>query len=482
GRIQYLLDFFSTWYATPAERDEVWKNLLAQAQHGPQPGEERRVEDVSEFMDYVAAVSEGTERLQRHFDLLRQFRAGGHAGRVMSKLAALDDEFQNDGEYFVHKGQFLAEELGRHDLALDAFERAAALRYSLPVTLFNRGVALDKLGHKRKVLSAYNDAARFLVTKLGLDAPGSPTQALLTVLSQGDRGEFVRITAYLIGRTADRSVWREIVPILETADISWRRRHCATALGLLGAAEAVPLLMRCLKDRVSEVRGSAATALGRTGSEEAVPPLLECLKDEADNVRGSAATALGRIGSTEAVPALLACLKDEANNVRGSAATALGRIGSAEAAPGLLACLKDEDRIVRGSAATALARIGTPQAMSGLLDATPTLLDAWTEQGERRLAWGVNLLLRSAFSSGDLGIARALLENVCRHAPDGEALCVPHKVALDYLAGNRATTVLERQHPEVREAAELLVSLFDEAVQPRPESVRGDDDSPAHQP
>jgi len=98
------------------------------------------------------------------------------------------------------------------------------------------------------------------------------------------------------------------------------------------------------------------------------------------------------------------------------------------------------------------------------------------------MARGVNLLLRSAFRSGDLGIVRALLENVCCHVPDGDALCVPHKVALNYLAGDRAPAVLERQHPEVREAAELLVSLFDEAVNGRPESVRNDDDSPVHQP
>jgi len=38
GRIQYLLDFFSTWYAAPEERDEVWGRLLTQFREGAERG------------------------------------------------------------------------------------------------------------------------------------------------------------------------------------------------------------------------------------------------------------------------------------------------------------------------------------------------------------------------------------------------------------------------------------------------------------
>ena len=59
-------------------------------------------------------------------------------------------------------------------------------------------------------------------------------------------------------------------------------RNVCVALGNWGAPEALPILMRALKDESPLVRGHAAWALGRLGSEPARAALADALGSEAD--------------------------------------------------------------------------------------------------------------------------------------------------------------------------------------------------------
>jgi HEAT repeat protein len=494
-RIQHLLEFFSTWYATREERDLVWNELSEEFRIAVETGSEERAADIDIYMDYIASVSKGSEQYCRLFDRLRLLIDSGELKKIMKEIEHLDAEYGGHGDYFVHKGEFLARELGWHDLALEAFLKAVEFNRSNLEMLFNQGVALDKLGRLGEARHAYQQAIELMSTKRRRRAVESTTEFLIHILREEQDYELVKMVAYLIGRTADIAVCPELIYILTTSDHCFRREQCAVALGLLRCQEAVPALLECLEaDPDSPNRGAAATALGRIGSSEAVPALIEALKDEANEVRGSAATALGQIGSSETVPALIECLEadpdspnrgaaatalglissseavpallecleaDPSSFNRGAVATALGRISSSEAVPGLIEALKDEANNVRGSAATALGRIGTEEALSGVIDFVPELIKRLQPSHEKRLTAAINLLLRSTFQSGNLQLIEHLVQKVVGHLPDFETICQPHIVALKYLIEGRERLILEKQHSEVRDAAELLINAFD---------------------
>jgi HEAT repeat protein/DNA-binding MarR family transcriptional regulator len=368
GRIQYLLEFFSSWYATREERDHIWNELTERFQEGLVAGDESRTGDIAEYMEYIAAVSKGSERFEREFDRLRKTIDLSSENSIIAELSRLDEEHQKDGQYFIHKGYFLANDLRWHQAAHDAFKRAIELKQDDIIAHFNRAVTLDKMGRERKARQAYLDTASFLSKSRGMDAIEEVEDILVNIIDSDADSRIVKMGAYILGRTAKKAIAARIVAILEKAKESWRRQHCATALGLLRAKEAIDPLISHLSDEANHVRGSAATALGQIGSERAVPSLIVMLHDEDRITRASAETALGRIGSEQAVPSLIEMFDDEDRITRASAATALGRIGSEQAVPSLIEMLHDEDRITRASAATALGQIGLEQAVEPLIE------------------------------------------------------------------------------------------------------------------
>jgi HEAT repeat protein len=78
------------------------------------------------------------------------------------------------------------------------------------------------------------------------------------------------------------------------------RRRSALAIGRIGMAEGVPLLVGRLSDPEEGVREMASFGLGLLGSREAVGPLLALLTDASPPVRGRAIEALGQIGDPTA--------------------------------------------------------------------------------------------------------------------------------------------------------------------------------------
>ena len=436
-RVQYLFEFFSFWYATKEQRDEVWNELTSKFKQGLEEGDEERIEDVTEYMEYIAEVSKGSEKIQREFGRLRHIAITSGMEFIKEELTFLDRKYQENGDYFVYKGIFLANDLEEHESALTSFQKAMELKKNDVVPLFNAAVALDKLGYEYEASQTYKKTASLLYRQIYRkkirDTDSEVFKMPLQILRENRSFSTVKIAAYLLGRLVDIDIADDIIAILKTSELSWRRQHCATALGLLEAQEAVQVLIEFLKDKTNNVRGSAATALGRIGSELAVDPLIECLKDEARDVRGSAANALGHIGSELAVDPLIKCLKDEDSNVRGSAVTALGRIASEIPIPNL------------------------SQVMDAFIEET-------LESPKEQLESAVQILLRSVFRSANLGLIHDTIEVVTSRLDDAEELCAPYVAALKYLRSDRDPAVMERQHPEMREAVQLLVEVFDEGL------------------
>lgn len=400
GRIQYLLEFFANWYATKEERNQVWSQLTSQFQRGLQEGNEERVEDLSEYMKYVVDVSKGNEKLEREFDRLHQRRRFITFTEVMRELSALDKLYRNDKDYFIFKGYFLANDLGMHREAIESFQAAIKLKRDDFVATFNKAVALDKLGYEDEAQKTYKNTAALLARRRGKKGVREALPILIQIVRDDSDFELVRISAYVLGRTADKNIIGDISSILRTADEPYRRRHCATALGLLRSKDCLGILLEALNDPAPDVRGSAATALGRIGSHIAVDPLIQLLQDRDAITRASAATALGRIRSVKAVEPLMTLLGGKSEKIRASAAAALGNIigikntvgplirhlgyedeyarrnatralgyaGSKRAVEPLIRLLEDSDNLTRATAATALGRIGSRRAIEPLIN------------------------------------------------------------------------------------------------------------------
>ena len=142
------------------------------------------------------------------------------------------------------------------------------------------------------------------------------------------------------------------------------RSRAADELSMLGesAAEAIPHLIRALRDNYEPVCLNAAYALGTIG-EPAVPQLIATLGDENAPIRRMAAYALAAVG-VPAIPALSEALQHTEDAVRVEAAYALAQIGDAaeSAIPVLMERTKDNSVEVRRYLAEAFGSLGPAAA------------------------------------------------------------------------------------------------------------------------
>jgi len=125
----------------------------------------------------------------------------------------------------------------------------------------------------------------------------------------------------------------------------------AQALGTLQDARAVPALLKLLKSKDDYVRIDAIQALGALKAPEAVVPLMELALDDASSpqVNRRSVVALGDIGDAKAVPVLLKALyKVRGNqNFAGEASFALYQVGK-PAVDGLVKVVQGEDTDLSG--------------------------------------------------------------------------------------------------------------------------------------
>ncbi len=156
---------------------------------------------------------------------------------------------------------------------------------------------------------------------------------------------------------------------------------------------AIPSLIKCLLDEVSEVRSRAAWALGKIEASEAIDELVQALGDSDWKVRKSAARALGDMYAFDAINDLVWKLEDENWEVRSEVAVVLEYLGwipktideeilniiAKEKWEELLYLkqlnlykilnfLNDRDKDVRSKAAWVLGEIGNTEAVQPLFD------------------------------------------------------------------------------------------------------------------
>ncbi|MFY9131891.1 MAG: HEAT repeat domain-containing protein [Candidatus Methanoculleus thermohydrogenotrophicum] len=169
-----------------------------------------------------------------------------------------------------------------------------------------------------------------------------------------DAREDVRIAAVrALGRIGDR---RSIEPLIRIFGDRYHsvRVAAADAITVFGR-DALRPLEEALNDPVSIVRVMAAKAIGLIGAAESVPVLIEHLGDPAPEVRWGVARALSGFGSLAVEPLFLVLRKGK-KEMRLAAIDALWEIPDESAGDALLYALEDEDEDVRAKAAAALRK------------------------------------------------------------------------------------------------------------------------------
>jgi HEAT repeat protein len=157
-------------------------------------------------------------------------------------------------------------------------------------------------------------------------------------------------------------------PVLNSDPDSTVRAAAGRALGRLGAREAVPDLVRALRDTSSDVRVVAAAALWRLPDPSAVVSLLERLHDNEAAVREWSALALGVIGDRRGTPEMIRLLNDPERSVRLAAVRSLGRIGDVDGLKplvGYLAGNRDDEE--KEEVVNSLASLKGPEKVAALL-------------------------------------------------------------------------------------------------------------------
>ena len=128
-------------------------------------------------------------------------------------------------------------------------------------------------------------------------------------------------------------------------------------------------LLRALESDDDRLRARAAVSFGVRHDAEALDPLLAALErsTHSADARSAVYEALGRIGDARAVPVLVAALRDEPREeLRGDAATALGAIGAPEGLPALLAALENDIIPVQVRVIDALGAFQQPESLAAL--------------------------------------------------------------------------------------------------------------------
>ncbi|HJL17274.1 MAG TPA: HEAT repeat domain-containing protein [Sandaracinaceae bacterium LLY-WYZ-13_1] len=178
--------------------------------------------------------------------------------------------------------------------------------------------------------------------------------------------------AELLGRRGQRR--RDaVVPLLRERlreDDDWRvRASSGRALGRLAARDAVPDLVRALRDPVVDVRVVAAAAIWRLPDPAAVPALLELLRDRDASARQWGALALGVIRDRRATRPLVTLLDDAEADVRTDAIRSLGRLRDPRAVSPLEAYARDDDHAMdeRIEAINALSSLSGPEKNDALV-------------------------------------------------------------------------------------------------------------------
>ena len=146
------------------------------------------------------------------------------------------------------------------------------------------------------------------------------------------------------------------------------RMWSVQVLGKIGDRRAVAPLLARMNDRADALRMSVANALGDLRDGRAVRPLIDAvLRDPSPTVRAQAVAALGRIGDASCLPLLVGALGDLEHWVRLRALEAIEATAPSDTSA-IEAALADQNRDVRHRAALALERLGALEQSFSDLD------------------------------------------------------------------------------------------------------------------
>jgi hypothetical protein len=107
---------------------------------------------------------------------------------------------------------------------------------------------------------------------------------------------------------------------------TWSRVAVANALGRIGDPEAIPSLVKALREKNERVRSAAVLALGRLKAKSAVPKLLDLIEEEAWTIRTAVYSALAEMGDLRAVEPLIERLATETGRSAEDCAAALEKL------------------------------------------------------------------------------------------------------------------------------------------------------------
>jgi HEAT repeat protein len=180
------------------------------------------------------------------------------------------------------------------------------------------------------------------------------------ILSDPNEDPDVRSGAALaLGKVGgDRAL--ELLKRMAHANDKTVRNYSLQGLGMLGREEGIPYLLEALRDEDNTVFASAAEALGRIGK-PVVPYLINLLEaGPAEDARCIAAWQLGSLQDAEAIPFLVRVIREDKNpELVALSIWALGEIGFGE--PTVLETLNwartQEDPAINKRAVMAIKKI-----------------------------------------------------------------------------------------------------------------------------
>lgn len=292
--------------------------------------------------------------------------------------------------------------------------------------------------------------------------------------------------------TTEQLIWA-----VKHADSEHQRKYAATLLADREAMEAIPSLLRALKDPEEVAQIGAANALGTIGDVTILEELLANFSHENSRVRQYSAYVVGRLANRmneavktnqEVIEGLEDIAGDQETTVRVEVTYALYEIGSPSSADIFMEALRDEEPRVRSYAATALGDLKTQYATEALINA----LEVESDRDVRRKmasalggiggAFALNTLVRMLPKEAPLvraDIATKLAEvkspqsveiltGLLLEDPDGRvrtAAAVGLLKAKERSAIQALAEALNDRVKSVRRpASEALISLADESV------------------
>ena len=168
-----------------------------------------------------------------------------------------------------------------------------------------------------------------------------------------DESEYVRRAGVeVLNEIADASLISDLLFVLRDDDW-WVRERAADALARIGGPRVVDAMLVLIRNEDEFVRRTAIEVINTSRDPRAYDHLIAALEDEDWWVKERAVDALTALGAASAVPNLLRLLRGDAH-ARPTVLRALATLGDATVVPAVLDCLEGDDAQARLEALRAL--------------------------------------------------------------------------------------------------------------------------------